>query len=129
MLTLSLVACGTRSSDDQQVRAVIASAEKSAEKRDAGDVLTLVADDYEDANGFDKAQLRNFLRAWLLTHPKVDLLVNVDELAFPADGLAQAKISVTNLTLDSPEHVNLRVEFRRYGSDWRVKRADRVEVP
>ena len=127
IVAVSLVACGTRSSDEQQVRELVASAEKAAEKRDASDVLEWVADDYDDANGFDKTQLENFLRAWFLMHPKVDLLVNVDELAFPTDGLAQARISVTNLTLDSPEHVNLKVEFRRYGHDWRVARADRAE--
>ena len=72
----------------------------AAEERDASDVLAFVADDYEDANGFDKSALQNFLRGWLLAHPKVELLVNVESLEFPADGLAQADISVTSVSLE-----------------------------
>jgi hypothetical protein len=121
-----LAACGARSSNEQQVRALIASAEAAAEQRDTSDVLQLVADSYQDANGFDKTQLRNFLRAWFLAHPRVELLVNIEKLQFPADGLAQAEISLTNLTLDSPDHARLKVELRRQGSEWRVTRADQL---
>ena len=121
-----LAACGAHSSDEQQVRALIASAESAAEERDASDVLESVADDYEDTNGFDKSQLRNFLRAWFLAHPKVELLVNIEKLEFPAEGLAQAEVSVTNLTLDA-ERVRLKLEFRRHDGDWRVVRADRMD--
>ena len=121
-----LTACGARSSDAEKVRALIASAEIAAEKRDTSDVLEFVEDGYEDANGFDKTQLRNFLRAWFLAHPKVELLVNIEKLEFPADGLAQAEISVTNLTLDA-ERVRLKLEFRSHDGAWRVARADRLE--
>jgi hypothetical protein len=123
---ISLSACGSHSSDEEQVRELIANVESAAEERDAGDILALVADDYEDASGFDKSQLQNFLRGWLLAHPKVELLVNVESLEFPADGLAQAEISVTSVSLSNPDHVRLKVEFRRSGGDWRVKRADRI---
>ncbi len=123
---ISLSACGSRSSDEEQVRELIAGVETAAEERDASDVLAFVADDYEDANGFDKSALQNFLRGWLLAHPKVELLVNVESLEFPADGLAQADISVTSVSLSDPDRVRLRVEFRRAGGDWRVQRADRI---
>lgn len=123
---ISLSACGSRSSDEEQVRELVAGVETAAEERDASDVLAFVADDYEDANGFDKSELQNFLRGWLLAHPKVELLVNVESLEFPADGLAHADISVTSVSLSDPDHVRLRVEFRRNGGDWRVKRADRI---
>ncbi len=123
---ISLTACGARSSDEEQVRELIAGVETAAEARDASDVLAFVADDYEDANGFDKPALQNFLRGWLLAHPKVELLVNVERLEFPADGLAQADISVTSVSLSDPDRVRLRVEFRRSGGDWSVQRADRI---
>ena len=42
ILTMSLVACSSPTSDEEQVRAVFASAEEAAEERDAGDVLELV---------------------------------------------------------------------------------------
>ena len=90
-------------------------------------MLAFVADDYEDASGYDKSQLQNFLRGYFLAHPKVELLVNVESLEFPADGLAQAEISVTRVSLSDPDSTQrLKVEFRRRGGDWRVQRADRV---
>ena len=122
-----LAACASRSSDEELVRALIDNMETAAEARDASDVLDLVADDYEDAQGFDRAQLRNFLRGYFLAHPKIELLVNIESLEFPADGLAQAEISVTSLALNDPDHALLKVEFRREGSDWKVRRADRVQ--
>lgn len=126
ILSATLVACGARSSDEEKVRALVESVETAAENRDASDVLEFVADDYEDTNGFDKSQLQDFLRAWFFTHPKVELLVNVDELQFPADGVAQAKVTITSLALNDPDRVRLNVEFRRQGREWRVSRADRV---
>jgi ketosteroid isomerase-like protein len=121
-----LAACAARSSDEDLVRALIDDMETAAEARDASDVLDLVADDYEDAQGFDRAQLGNFLRGYFLAHPKIELLVNIESLEFPADGLAQAEISVTSLALNDPDHARLKVEFRREGSNWKVRRADRV---
>ena len=120
-----LVACAARSSDVEQVRALIDDMETAAEARDASDVLDLVANDYEDAQGFDRTQLRNFLRGYFLAHPKIELLVDIESLEFPADGLAQAEISVTSLALDDPDRAQLKVEFRREGGDWKVQRADR----
>ena len=89
-------------------------------------MLDLVADDYEDAQGFDRAQLRNFLRGYFLAHPKIELLVNIESLEFLADGLAQAEITVTSLALNDPDHARLKVEFRREGGGWKVRRADRL---
>ena len=123
-----LAACGTRTSDEELVRALIDELESAAEARDASDVLEFVASDYEDAQGFDRAQLQNFLRGYFLAHPKIELLVDVEELTFPADGLAQATISVTSVSLNDPDHVQLRVEFRRNDGAWQVKRADRARV-
>jgi hypothetical protein len=121
-----LAACGKHSSDEEQVRELIAGVESAAEQRDASDVLAFVADDYEDGSGYDKSQLQNFLRGYFLAHPKVELLVNVESLEFPADGLAQAEISVTRVSLSDPDHQRLNVEFRRRGGEWRVQRADRI---
>ena len=124
---ISLSACGVSSSDEQQVRALFADAEAAAEQRDASDVLAFVADDYEDANGNDKTQLQNFLRGYFLANPKIELLVNVESLEFPADGLAQAKLTVTRVSLSEPDRLHLAVELRRTGGEWRVKRATRLQ--
>jgi hypothetical protein len=126
LAAISLGSCAERSSDEEQVRELIAQVEAAAEARDTADVLAFVADDYEDSRGFDKSQLQNFLRGYFLANPKVELLVNVESLEFPADGLAQAKLTVTRLSLSDPDHERLEVELRRGDRGWRVRRAERM---
>ena len=120
-----LVACGAKTSDEEQVRALISAVETAAEERDTSDVLTHVADNYADSAGFDKMQLQNFLRGYFLAHPKVELLVTVDSLEFPVDGLAQAVVTVATVELTDPDLRRLKVEFRRLEDGWKVVRADR----
>ena len=121
-----LAACGAASSDEEQVRAVVSAVETAAEARDASDVLEHVAENYGDSAGFDKPQLQNFLRGYFLAHPKVELLVNVESIEFPVDGLAQAVISLATVELTDPDLQRLKVEFRRSSKGWQVVRADRV---
>jgi hypothetical protein len=121
-----LSACGAKSSDEEQVRALIDSIEAAAEARDASDVLEHIADDYADSGGFDKIQLQNFLRGYFLAHPRLELFVNVESLEFPVDGLAHAVVTVATVALGDPDLQRLKVELRRAGGEWRVARADRV---
>ena len=120
----ALAACGSRSSDEAQVRAVIDAAVIAAEERDASDVLKHVATDYSDSNGFDRAQLQNFLRAYFLSNPRIELLVRIQSLEVPVKGLSRARIAVN--ALPSGDNATLDVEFRQEKGEWRVARADRV---
>jgi hypothetical protein len=129
LITASLLgACGTQSSDAEEVRALIASVEKAAEARDSSDVLALVSPDYSDRQGLDKSQLQNFLRGYFLSHPKIELLVNIESLEFPVDGLAHARVGLASMALDQlgGDTATLDVELRRVDGAWRVTRADRV---
>jgi len=126
ILVATLAACGARSSDEEQVRALIDGVEAAAEERDASDVIAFVSPDYSDSEGFDKTRLQNFLRAYLLAHPKVELLTSIDKLEFPADGLAQAEVTVTGIELGDIDRVRLKVEFRRNSNEWLVSRVDRL---
>jgi len=126
LATILLAACGVKTSDEQQVRALIDDVETAAEARDASDVLEHVSDDFADSGGLDKTQLRDFLRGYFLAHPKLELAVSVESLEFPVDGLAQAEISVTTVELTDPNRMLLKVEFRRSDGEWQVTRADRV---
>ena len=127
IVTVALASCGASSTDEQRVREVVAAMETAAEARDASDVLEHVAENYQDTQGFDRAQLTNFLRGYFLAHPKIELLVDIGSLEFPADGLAHAEISVTSLALGDADHESFRVEFRREGSAWQLSRADRLQ--
>jgi len=126
LATIFLAACGAKTSDEQQVRALIDEVETAAEARDTSDVLEHVAETYADSGGLDKTQLRDFLRGYFLTHPKLELVVNIESLEFPVDGLAQAVISVTTVELTDPNRQQLKVEFRRSEGAWQVARADRL---
>jgi hypothetical protein len=129
LITASLLAaCGTKSSDEQEVRALVASVEEAAEARDTSDVLARVAPDYSDRQGLDKSQLQNFLRGYFLSHPKIELLVKIESLEFPVEGLARARIGVASVSLDQlgGDSLTLDVELRRPHGDWLVTRADRV---
>ena len=121
-----LAGCGAKSSDEEQVRALIDSVEAAAEARDASDVLEYVADDYADSSGLDRPQLQNFLRGYFLAHPKLELVVNIESLEFPVDGLAQAVVSVATVELGDPDLQRLKIELRRVNGEWRVARADRI---
>jgi hypothetical protein len=119
-----LAACVARSSDEEQLRELILGAENAAESRDASDVLDAVATDYSDSQGFDRAQLQNFLRGYFLAHPKIELLVNVQDVNFPVVGLGRATVEITSLP--AGDRATLALEFRKEGDAWRVARADRV---
>ena len=126
LATILLAACGAKTSDEQQVRALIDEVETAAEARDTSDVLEHVAETYADSGGLDKTQLQDFLRGYFLAHPKLELVVNIESLQFPVDGLAQAVVSVTTVELTDPNLQRLKIEFRRSGSTWQVARAERV---
>jgi hypothetical protein len=126
LATIFLAACGAKTSDEQQVRALIDEVETAAEARDTSDVLAHVSDDFADSGGLDKTQLQDFLRGYFLAHPRLELAVNIESLEFPVDGLAQAVVSVTTVELTDPNLQRLKVEFRRSGSTWQVARAERV---
>ena len=125
ILSTALAACGAKSSDEDEVRALIDAVETAAEARDASEVLEHVSDDYSDSAGYDKSGLRSFLLGYFLAHPKLELIVTIESLQFPVDGLAQAVVSVAAVELGDPGMRRLKVELRRVGGDWLVVRADR----
>ena len=119
-----LAACGSRSSDEEQVRALLDAAEAAAEARDTSDVLEVIASDYSDSQGFDRAQLQGFLRAYFLANPRVEILLTVQDLEFPVEGLGHARVGITSLP--AGDRATFQVEFRKEGARWLVARADRV---
>lgn len=123
-LCAALAACAEKSSDEQQVRELFARVEEAAEARDTSDVLDHVAADYSDERGLDKTRLQTFLRGYFLANPKVELRVDIENLAMPVPGLAQARVDI--LVLPAGDRTKLDVELRRQDGGWRVVRADRA---
>jgi hypothetical protein len=134
VVTFALAGCGAKSSAEDEVRELITSAEVAAEARDVSDVMTLIADDYADAQGFDKTQLTNFLRGYFLMHPKIELVVDIGAVEFPADGLARTRVTIAMVGTQGTASASsatgdletVQLELQRKGDEWRVTRADRI---
>lgn len=91
---LACAACAPSGTPEQQIRALVDTAEAAAETRDASDLKALVADDYEDAQGRDAADARNLLHAWLVAHPTVSLLTRIDSIELEGTELARVQVTV-----------------------------------
>ena len=127
----ALSACKS-STDEQQIRELLNAAETAIEARDTSDTLALVTDDYKDSQGFDKEQLRGYLRAYFFTHPKIELVMSIGQIEFETKNLAHVRIDLIALgtqgtdakfNADAPA---LQLEMRRDDAKWRVTRADRI---
>jgi cation diffusion facilitator CzcD-associated flavoprotein CzcO len=128
--TLALGACAPRTTPEQQVRAVIAAAEGAAERRDHGELMSLVAPQFRSDDAADRRELSMLVRGWLAAHPSVHLTARVADLEFPYEDMAVVTLQVAMLGRDgqSPSYSadarTVRVELRRDGDAWQVTRAD-----
>jgi len=109
-------------------------AESAAEARDASELRNLVADDYGDTAGRNAADVRNFLHAWLVAHPSVNLLTRIDSIELEGTELARVRVTIGMLGREAAgesdwdlaadiERLDLRLA--RDGGDWRVISASR----
>jgi hypothetical protein len=111
-------------------------AESLAEARDAGALRDLVADDYQDASGRDASEVRNFLHAWLVAHPSVNLVTRIDSIELLGTELARVEVTVGMIGREADEASawdlaadveRLDVRLARERGDWRVIAASRPE--
>lgn len=129
---VALAACA-RTSDEEQIRAVIASAEKAAEARDTSDVMAIVAEDFRDGQGLDKQQLQNFLRGYFITHPKIELVVRIGDIHLETASRARVQLELIMVGTvgtagDSALTGNtesLEVDFRKIDGKWLAVRMER----
>jgi hypothetical protein len=82
-------------------------AEAAAEARDASELRSLVADDYQDSAGRDASDIRAFLHGWLIAHPSVNLLTRIDSIEL--EGTELARVQATG---------GLLGRKAKGGSDW-----------
>ena len=93
-MLLAGAGCSSPGTPEDQIRELVASAEESAEARDASELRGLVADDYQDKSGRDASDVRNLLHAWLVAHPSVNLLTRIDSIELEGTELARVKVTV-----------------------------------
>ena len=94
MACLVLTAACSPPSPEDQIRAVVAAAEKGAEARDLSEVMALVSERYADAQGQDKAAVRDIVGGYFLINQSVHLLTRIEDVKFPSDTIATAQVTV-----------------------------------
>lgn len=135
-----LAACGTDESPEAQVRAVIAEAERAAKARDASALFGLIAPDYEDGRGNGAQEIKRYVRGYLIAHQSIHMLTRVNEIDFPANGLArvQATVGMLGREAEAESAWDLAADVYEFDltlaledGEWRVTRAQwqRAGVP
>ena len=125
-----LAACGSRTTPEDEIRALITSAAIAAEARDASTLRELIADDYHDGNGRGAEELRRYLHGYLIAHQSISLITRVDAIDLEGAEVARVQVSVGMLERGSDAtwdlaadiyHFDLRLA--REDGEWRVTRA------
>ncbi len=101
--SLALVACSDPKTPEERVRALVDAGEEAVEGRDVSAVLELVSPDFRDARARDRDALSRLLAGQFLTHPSIHLLVQTDEIRFPAPERAEVLlyVAMTGIRVDS----------------------------
>jgi len=129
MLVLS--GCGDSTSPEDQIRAVVAAAEKAAEERDLSDVMALVSDDYQDPRGQSKKDISDLMRGFFILNQSVHLITRVEDVKFPSDEVAKARVVVGMLGRQSQEDWSFAADVYTFditlileNGNWQLQRAD-----
>jgi hypothetical protein len=133
MLAASLAGCSPSPSPEDEIREVVADAERAAEARDAFALRALVADDYRDGRGQGAEDIRRYVHGYLLAHQSVHLLVKVEQIDLPATNLARLRATVAMVGREAEaasawdlaaDVYEFDVTLAREAGDWRVTKAD-----
>jgi cation diffusion facilitator CzcD-associated flavoprotein CzcO len=127
--SLAVSACSKPATPEQQVRALIASAEDAAERRDHSDLMALVSAKFAGAQGEDVQEIARMLRGYLLANPSLELVTRVEHVEFPYADLARVRVAVGALASDastlglSADAQSFDLELQREDGEWLVTRA------
>jgi len=133
LMYCALAACSREPSPEDRIHEVISAAEKGAEARDLSDVMALVSDRYSDLRGQDKAAIRDVMRGYFLLNQSIHLLMRVEDIEFPSEEVATARVTVGMLgrqdggTDDwsyAAEVHEFDVRFFNEDDEWRLQSAD-----
>ena len=124
-----LLACGFGATDEDKVKATISEMAAAAAAPDLGGVLGPIAEDYKDADGVTKDQLRGFLfRQFQTRGPVISVLspIAVQHVEGSAEATAsfEAVIAV-GITLGDPMPDNadafrFTVDLEKRDGDWMI---------
>ena len=87
-------ACSQPDSPEQQVQTTIEQMELAAEQRNIGDLMEYVSNEYRDADGHGPKEISQYVRGYMVANQSIQLLTRIDEIEFPGDDEARAKVLV-----------------------------------
>ncbi len=118
LATACALACSSApSTPEDQIRAVLAELEASAEAKDAGAMKQHVSDAYADAQGNDKRAIAQLVAFHLLRNQSVYLLTRVSKIAItePGQGSAEVFVAMAGTPIAGPEALlGLRADLYRF---------------
>jgi hypothetical protein len=132
-LAMLIGGCGDPDSPEQQVRRVIEQMEHAAEERDVGDLMEHVSEDYSDPYGQRSQDAERYARGYFIANQSIHLLTRVEELTFPTDGEARARVLVGMVGRDADaagkwdlaaDLYQFKVALRREDGEWKVTFAE-----
>ena len=133
---LALGGCHSRSdSPEEQIRALIAKAEKAAEQGDVATLKDIISERYADPERGGKRAVVGVIGYYLLQHRSIHLLTQVHDIEFPEPGHAACTVFVGMAARPiqgvgelGTLHADIyRIEFtamQEKVGDWKVTRAD-----
>jgi len=135
-LAAALACGGDPQSPEEQVRAVVATFEEAAARRDIGMALDLVSESYRDSGGRDRQAVKGLVAGYFLRNEAIYVISRIRSLELDPSGTSATVVTVSALTgapaADPGELAGLAADLYRFEIDvaledddtWRVTRAD-----
>jgi hypothetical protein len=126
-------ACADRSPPEEQIRALIETAETAAEARSVGGLMDLVAPGFSDRDGRSADELAQYVRGYFIANQSVHLLTRIDSIEIEAPDVAAAQVTVAMVGRQAEadaawdlafEVVDFDIDLRRVEDDWKVVHVD-----
>ncbi len=117
---------------EDEVRAWIRGVIEAAERRDVGDLRSLIASDYADGRGNDKTALVNYCRFLILQHQTLRVFADVEqiELLSPVWARATLRAALAGREVEQAwwetqaDFYRFELELVAADGEWRLIRAD-----
>lgn len=127
LIILGAAGCGSSEGPELELERLIADAEAAAEARDTGHFRGLISHDYLDTRGNTRDDLIGWLRAYFLTHGKVEVVVRVEAMDIRRNEAATVALGVLSLGVGGGRFAGLagdieriEVELVRERGEWRI---------
>lgn len=136
VLGVLLSACSEEpESAEAQIRAVIGQAADAAQNKELGELKDLIADDYQDDQGYDKKNISRLLALYFFRNQSIYLSTRIDSITLDsADNARQANVVLLVAMAGTPLPDDLRgfsADLMRFdiimvnqgGADWQLQSA------